>query len=898
MPYVVQPEGVTPGVAQFYATAHILSGFATGILVESHTGRPTRIEGNPDHPASLGAVDVFSQASILSLYDPERSRSVLNLGQDSTWDAFDLALQQALANAPTGQGVHILTAANSSPSFAAQIQAFIQQYPDTGHWQYDPINLDNVYQGANLAFGQALMPVYHLENADVIVSLEDDFLAVNPGHLHYIRAFADRRRITADQQIINRLYVLEGTPSITGSMADHRLPLRSSDVERFARALASRLGLPNASPADIPDRWNSWLDALADDLMGHLGTSLVTAGVGQPPVVHALAHWINAQLENAGKTVRYIDPITEAEQTASLAALTDAINSGQVSILLILGGNPGYTAPAGIPFADALPTVPFSAHLSFYEDETSVGCTWHLPMTNNLETWGDARAYDGTTTILQPLIQPLYDTRSGLELLEHALNSQARSGRDIVQGYWQGATQESDFDTFWYTALRDGVIAHTAADPISVSPVNFALSAAPAAAEGLELIIRPDPTLWDGTFNNNSWLQELPKPFTKLTWDNAALISPATAERLGLNNGTLVTLKSGNGSVQAAIWILPGQADDCVTITLGYGRTQTGHVGRDTGFNAYPLFALPAWFSAGLQVEPASGSYQLVTTQDHFSMEGRDLIHEADLGDYLQDPTLGYVSPVNQPSIYPSFAAGEYTWGMSIDLNACVGCNACIIACQAENNIATVGKGQVAARREMHWIRVDGYFRGDLDNPAFAHQPVPCMECEKAPCEPVCPVGATVHDDDGLNQMVYNRCVGTRYCSNNCPYKVRRFNFFEHADPNLRVLNNPDVSVRSRGVMEKCTYCVQRISRARSIAEREGRRILDGEVMTACQMACPAKAIVFGDITDASNQVAQLKQQPRNYAMLAELNTRPRTTYLAKLTNPNPALASDDGTGG
>ncbi len=444
--------------------------------------------------------------------------------------------------------------------------------------------------------------------------------------------------------------------------------------------------------------------------------------------------------------------------------------------------------------------------------------------------------------------------------------------------------------------MHDGIIADSAAEPVAVSIGDVTLPAAPTAAEGLELIVRPDPTLWDGEFNNNGWLQELPKPFTKMTWDNAALISPATAERLGVKNEDLVNLKTANGSIQAPVWILPGQADDCLTVTLGYGRMHTGHVGAGTGFNAYPVLTLPTWFSTGLQVEAAGGSYHLVTTQNHFTMEGRDdeLIHEAALSDYLQDPTLGYHNnPEQSPSLYPDFPQGEYAWGMSIDLNACIGCNACIIACQAENNIPTVGKEQVDAQREMHWIRVDGYFQGEMDNPAFLHEPVPCMQCEKAPCEAVCPVQATVHDDEGLNQMVYNRCVGTRYCSNNCPYKVRRFNFFDFSDPDLRVLNNPDVTVRSRGVMEKCTYCVQRISRAHITADREGRRIADGEVKTACQMACPANAIVFGDISDEHSMVSQLKQQPRDFAMLEELNTRPRTTYLAKLTNPNPALSSE-----
>ncbi len=885
VPYVTQPEDLTPSLPQFYASAHVLGGFATGILVESHTGRPTRIEGNPDHPASLGAADVFAEASILSLYDPERSQTVLHNGQSSDWDRFVSDLRTALGD--SGQGVRILSETITSPTLQAQIDAFLQKYSDAQWIQYDPVNLDNVYAGTKLAFGQAVAPLYQFENADVILSLEDDFLFTDPGRLHYTRTFSDRRRVNADQSTMNRLYAVEGTPSITGSMADHRLPLRSSDVERFARALADRLGLSGAAPGDVPDSWGRWLDALAADLKAAGGASLVTAGLGQPPIVHALAAWINTTLGGVGQTVTYVDPITASGQADSLAALIDSIDGGDVSGLLIFGGNPAYTAPS---LADALAKVPFTAHLGLYEDETSARCGWHLPLTHDLETWGDARAYDGTATILQPLILPIYDTRAPLDLLETLLADTPRDAMTIVQQYWQNAVTTDDFDTFWRTTLRAGVVANTSAAAADVTLASFELPAAPPAVDGLELIVRPDPTLWDGRFNNNGWLQELPKPFTKLTWDNAALISPATAERLGLNNGDLVTLTTANGTMQAPIWTLPGQTDDCITVTLGYGRTQTGKVGSGTGFDAYPLLSLPAWFYSNLTVKPTGESHKLVTTQNHFTMDGRDLIHEGTLADYLADPALGY-EHTEQPSLYPDFPKGDYSWGMSIDLNACIGCNACIVACQAENNIPTVGKEQVAVGREMHWLRVDGYFSGAMDNPEFSHQPVPCMHCEKAPCEPVCPVQATVHDSEGLNEMVYNRCVGTRYCSNNCPYKVRRFNFFDYSDPDLRVLNNPDVTVRARGVMEKCTYCVQRIKEARITAEREGRRIADGEIRTACQSACPADAIVFGDIADSGSMVAQLKQQQRDYALLGELNTRPRTTYLARLRNPNPALA-------
>jgi MoCo/4Fe-4S cofactor protein with predicted Tat translocation signal len=890
VPYVKQPPDLDAAAPQFYASAHVLNGFATGILVQSHTGRPTHIEGNPDHPANLGATDVFAEASILSLYDPERSQTVLHNGQASTWDQFDSALQSLLATLPTGSGIHILTNSITSASLNDLLRLLKRQFPTLQWHQYDPINFDNVYAGTKLAFGQPVLPVYHLENADILLSLEDDFLFTDPGHLHYTRAFTDRRRVHGENPTMNRLYVTESTPSITGSMADHRLPLRSSDVERFARALAERLGLANVASGTLSENWSRWLNALTDDLQAHPGSSLVTAGIGQPPIVHALAHWINATLGNVGKTIDYIAPLTAEAQHDSLRNLTEAMNSGSVSVLLILGGNPVYTASADVPFADALAKIPFSAHLSLYEDETSAGCIWHLPMSHDLETWADARAYDGTATILQPLIMPFYDTRSSLELLEHALSSQPRDALSIVQQYGQSAVPERDFEAFWRKSLHDGVVPDSAAQPVNVTLNHFTPPTTSPSISSLELIVRPDHSIWDGEFNNNGWLQELPKPFTKLTWDNAALVSPATAQQLGLNTGDLVTLKTASGSVQAPVMILPGQADDCITVTLGYGRTAIGKVGSGTGFNAYPLLVLPTWFAGGLQVEKTGATYPLATTQNHFSMEGRDLIHEGTLDDYLRDPQLGYSEPERQLSLYPPAPVGEYAWGMSIDLNACIGCNACIIACQSENNIPIVGKEQVEAGREMHWLRVDGYFGGDVDDPTFYHQPVPCMHCEQAPCEPVCPVGATVHDSEGINQMVYNRCVGTRYCSNNCPYKVRRFNFFDYSDPDLKILNNPDVTVRSRGVMEKCTYCVQRITHAHSVADREGRRIADGEVKTACQTACPANAIIFGDISDKTSQVAQMKAEARDYALLGELNTRPRTTYLARLTNPNPSL--------
>jgi len=913
VPYVEAPEQVVPGRPLFFATAMPLAGFATGVLAESHEGRPTKVEGNPQHPASLGATDAFAQASVLTLYDPDRSQVVTHRGRISTWTAFLGALNAALETERLRRGarLRLLTEAVTSPTLAHQLRELLARFPRARWYQYEPAGRDAARAGARLAFGRDLDAHYRLEGAAVILSLDADLLASGPGHLRYARDFAAARRGEPGRAQMNRLYVVESTPSLTGAMADHRWPLRPGEVEAFARAVARGLGLA-VRTHETAAAWDRGIPALVRDLQGHRGASLVVAGDQQAPAVHALAHAVNHALGNVGGTVIYTDPVEArpADSMASLRELAAEMEAGAVAVLLILGGNPVFTAPADLPFAQALGRVALRVHLGLYDDETSALCHWHIPEAHYLESWGDARAYDGTVTILQPLIAPLYNGKTAHEVLAALFGQTDRSAYDIVRDSWRRQRPGGDFERFWRRALHDGVVPGTAFPPKRVAlrsgaglaepkgtPGAGPASAPPAEAGSLEIVFRPDPTIFDGRFANNGWLQELPKPLTKLTWDNAALMAPATAERLGLRNEDMVALRYRGRTVEAPVWMAPGHAEGAVTLHLGYGRTRAGRVGSGIGVNASALRTADApWFGAGLEVRKTGRRYPLAGTQQHHAIEGRHLVREATLDESRKDPDFAR-RPGHDPApghtLYPEWRSEGYAWGMAIDLNACIGCGACVVACQAENNIPVVGKDQVARGREMHWLRVDRYYEGHPENPETVHQPVPCMHCENAPCELVCPVGATVHSAEGLNDMVYNRCVGTRYCSNNCPYKVRRFNFYQYADfrtPSLKALRNPNVTVRSRGVMEKCTYCVQRINAARIAAEKEDRRIRDGEVVTACQAACPTQAIVFGDIHDPQSRVARAKADPRNYGLLTELNTRPRTTYLARLRNPNPAL--------
>ena len=942
VPYVKQPEQIVPGRPLFFATAMPLRGRGIGLLVESHMGRPTKIEGNPDHPASLGATDIYAQASVLALYDPDRSRTITYLGEIRPWGSF-LEAARSIADAKKGQrgaGFRLLTQTVSSPTLAGQMRDLQQEMPEIGWHQYEPVNGDNVRAGAVLAFGEPVDTHYRFEDAWVVLSLEADFLGQGSASLRHARGFAAARRPADARAEMNRLYVVESTPSTTGAVADHRLPLRASGIEAFARAVAAGLGVAGAGgdARRLPAPARTWIGPLVKDLQQHRGATIVVAGDAQPPVVHALAHAMNLALGNAGNTVVYTEPIeaNPVDHQQSIRQLGEDIDAGRVDTLMILGGNPVYDAPADLDFAGRIAKVGLRIYLGLHHNETAAACQWHLPEAHDLESWSDVRASDGTVTIIQPLIAPLYAGRTAHEMVGAFSSRPGRSSYEIVREYWSrrmaaptssaraptraptpGQPQSapatpggSEFERFWRKALHDGVVTGTAAAAKTVSLKTAAWPIAPAAppgpgGRGLEIVFRPDPTIYDGRFANNAWLQELPKALTTLTWDNVALVSPATAQRLGLETGDLVELRYRRRSVRAPVWVMPGQAPESVTVFLGYGRTRAGAVGNNLGYNAYVLrTASQPWFDQGLEVVKTGRKYTLAARQHHQMMEGRHLVRSGTAEEYRKNPAFArdmQEEPPRALTMYPEHKYDGYKWGMAIDLNSCVGCNACVIACQAENNIPVVGKDQVARGHEMHWLRLDRYYQGtNLDNPETFFQPVPCMHCENAPCEVVCPVGATVHSPEGINDMVYNRCVGTRYCSNNCPYKVRRFNFLLYTDwntPSLKMVRNPDVTVRSRGVMEKCTFCIQRVSAAKIEAEKAARAVRDGEVLTACQAVCPTGAIVFGDLNDKQSRVAKLKAEPREYSLLGELNTRPRTSYLAKLRNPNPELPADAGDG-
>jgi MoCo/4Fe-4S cofactor protein with predicted Tat translocation signal len=913
VPYVKQPENVIPGRPKFYATAFTLGGYASPILVESHMFRPTKIEGNPEHPASLGGTDVYAQASILDLYDPDRAQNITYMGDTRSWTAFmeavrgPMNVQKGLA----GSGVRILTQTVSSPTLAAQIRGYLEANPQAKWHVYEPISRDNVVEGAKLAFGEPVETRYDFSKADVIVSLDADFLYAGfPGSARYTRDFAARRNPDAN---MNRLYVIESTPSSTGMKADHRLSLRAVEIEKFAFAIANALGAgPTENVASV--EWAKFADAVVKELGSQKGRSVVVAGDHQPPSVHELAHTMNAALGNVGKTVFYTDPVdaNPVNRSQSLHALVEDMHAGKVDLLLILGGNPAYDAPTELEFASALKSnaVSLKVCLSSHRNETAELCQWHVPEAHHLEAWSDARAYDGTVSIIQPLIEPLYGGKTAHEIITILAGQSGITGHDLIQGYWQKQHTGADFDAFWRKSLHDGWIAGTTYAPKNVALKTTSFPATQSASSnGYELNFRRDPSIYDGRFSNNGWLQELPKPLTKLTWDNPIMIGPAMAQRLKLNFKDVAELEFNGKKVKGAVWIQAGHPDNSITVFLGYGRTRAGRIGTGTGFDVYPMRTSQAqWFADGAKLTPTGEIYQLASTQGYQTMETPDgserpLVQERSLEEYKKEPNFAKEgAPPQDLTLYKpglfEYAKEAYSWGMAIDLNACVGCNNCIVACQSENNIAVVGKEQTLKGRHMHWLRVDAYYNGPRDNPKGFFQPVPCMQCENAPCELVCPVQATIHSTEGLNDMVYNRCVGTRYCSNNCPYKVRRFNFLLFQDwetPQFKLMRNPDVTVRSRGVMEKCTYCVQRISERRIDTEtasvREGKDIRIGDdLQTACQQSCPANAIVFGNLNDPNSQVVKWKAQSRNYSLLGELNTRPRTTYLAEIRNPNPEL--------
>ena len=939
VPYVRQPDGMILGKPQQYATVMPFGADAIGILVESHEGRPTKIEGNPDHPSSLGATDFFAQAAILDLYDPDRAKTPTYAGDIRTWAMFQgaaagLATSQKSVN---GAGMRILTGTITSPVLAAQIDYVLKLFPQAKWHQWEPAVSDGSREGAKLAFGRYVNTVYRIEKADVILSLDADFMASGPGHVRYMKDFYKRRNLTGPSDEMNRLYVVEPTPGVTGSSADHRLPLRASEVEPFVRAIAAKLGLGGS--ATLTGAAEKFAEAVTKDLQKSRGTSLVVAGEQQSAEVHALAHAINAALGNAGTTVYYTDPVeaNPVNHADSLHELAADIHKGKVDLLLILGCNPVYDAPRDWAFSEfeqKLKKVHTVVHVSSHYNETSEFSHWHIPETHFLESWGDARAFDGTYSVIQPLIAPLYQGHSAFEVLAAFTDKPGVTSYDAVREHLKTILGSGDAEKNWRKTLNDGVVAGTALPPLSISakfnPADLPAAKAHAADE-LEFVFRPDPTIYDGRFANNGWLQELAKPITKLTWDNAALVSPATGQKLGIGRkiqsrggehgqvrSSVVDIELSNGKVTAAAWVVPGQADGVVVLPLGYGRKKAGETGTNKGFNAYAVRASDAlWAAAGGKITVKDDDYPLACTQFHHNVEGRKIVSSASLEEFKKNPNFVHEKDETPPqglTLYQNFEElgyyKGYKWAMAIDLTKCNGCSACVVACQSENNIPVVGKDQVMRGREMHWIRIDRYYESGLKtqadedseipalaNPPTYFQPVPCQQCENAPCEQVCPVGATAHSAEGLNDMTYNRCIGTRYCSNNCPYKVRRFNFLRFQDwdtPSLKLMRNPEVTIRSRGVMEKCTYCVQRINNGRINAEKEnggiGREIRDGEIITACEQACPSEAIVFGNANDPNSRVSKLRAQQRNYNMMGELNARPRTTYLGAVRNLNSDL--------
>ncbi|MBV8553090.1 MAG: TAT-variant-translocated molybdopterin oxidoreductase [Acidobacteriaceae bacterium] len=895
VPYVRQPENVIPGVPLFYATAMPVAGYARGLLVESHLNRPTKVEGNPDHPASLGATTYFEQASVLNLYDPDRSETVLHEGRLSTWPSFTGRFSeeaQSIAGRK-GEGLAILSGVTTSPTLISQMNALRNQWPAAKWYVHEPSVNPAVANAARKIAGRNAFIAYDLSKADVIVSLESDFLNNGPAALVYARQFSARKAVDEGQTPV-RLYAIESARSVSGSLADHHVPVKSSAIPAIAYQLAKACGVnaPEAGTA-APE----WLPAVAQDLQKSKGRCVVIPGEFQPESVHLAAYAMNAALGNVGTTVRIYEGV-EPENTLSIEDLTNDLNSGKVETLVIFHQNPVYDAPATLNFEQAIRKARLVVRLGQMFDETSRWSHWHIPEAHYLEAWSDSRAFDGTVTIQQPLIEPLYGGKSAHELLTILLGKPDQSSHDIVKGYWQSQIK-NDFDGTWKTSLHDGWIAGSALGTINGNAAPLpALDMQPIS--GTEIVFRPDPTIGDGSWANNGWLQECPKPQSKMTWDNVIFVSPKNAAQLKVDKGYILRVTVNGRTVEGPAWVLPGHAEDSFTVHLGYGRKASGRVGTDIGYNAYLIQDAKTPWIAGGSITATGRQMGIADVQETQTMAGRDPVRMADIAEYRKHPDFPTMEAEDKPLprdetlYYPNdFPYTGYKWGMTIDLNVCTGCSACIVACQAENNIAVVGKDQVARGRHMHWIRVDRYYHGNLDNPASYNQPVPCMHCEDAPCEVVCPVAATVHSKEGLNQMVYNRCVGTRYCSNNCPYKVRRFNFYLYSDWNTQSLygvRNPDVTVRSRGVMEKCSYCVQRIQEVKIQSEKENRRVRDGEIKTACQQVCPTQAITFGDLNEKSSKVAKLQALPRVYGLLDDLNTHPRTQYLGYVRNPNEAL--------
>ncbi|WP_428484797.1 TAT-variant-translocated molybdopterin oxidoreductase [Rhodopila sp.] len=901
VPYVRAPEQVVPSATLSYASAALIDGFANGVLVTTRNGRPIKIEGNPQHPWTRGGTDVFGQASILDLYDPLRSQAVQYLGRASTWLAARAALvgRFAQSRAEQGNGLRLLTGPVTSPSLIAQIDAMRQAFPRMRWHSHMPADRSPAYAATQQVFGRALETRWHFDQAKLVVALDGDFLDPGPHQVGVSRDWIEARQASARNGSLLQLHTAAMVPNLTSAKSDYHVAVGPRDMEQLARSLLSTVsGQQQTVPAGPIREWQS---RVAAALQAAHGQCIVIAGATQPAAVQAAVHGLNVALGNVGKTVFYTAPVLA--QAESLTALAADIDRGDVRTLVMLDTNPAYDAPADLRFIDLFAKVPLKIHAGLYVNETANYADWHLPLAHPLETWGDARALDGTVSVIQPTIQPFYGSRSMQEILSLLIDQTAANGLTLLRGHYQQDTDAATFEPRWRQALLDGFLPNTAlpaedvrvnAVPKAGAPEAVAPDArAPAPPpnsppKGLDVIFRPDPTIWDGSLANNGWLQELPKPLTKLVWENAISIAPALAERAHLSQGDIVTLAVAGRSVEGPVWVLPGQADNTVALTLGYGRPAPDLLFSGLGYDAYAVrISASPWQLPGGTLHAVGRRVQLATTQIHNTMEGHDFARVQPMG----AAPVGDPANAVQPTLYPdnSQHGDGRAWAMVIDNDACIGCNACVVACQAENNIAVVGKEQVLAGRAMHWLRIDRYYEGGLDDPDTHFMPIPCMHCEQAPCEVGCPVEATLHDSEGLNLQVYNRCIGTRACSSYCPYKVRHFNYLDYTGgqaPSIQARNNPDVTVRSRGVMEKCTYCVQRIAAARITADKDNAPIPDGAVQTACQGACPTRAITFGDKNNPRSAVAALRTDPRHYALLGELNVRPRTTYLAEWAPP------------
>ncbi|MGJ0509788.1 MAG: 4Fe-4S dicluster domain-containing protein [Methylocystis sp.] len=883
IPAVRAPPDVIQGAPQLYSTAFVHEGYAAGVLVKHWMGRPIKVEGNPRHPASLGAADAMAQAQLLDFYNPDRSWAVTHKGQPSTIPALERALaeQRESLAASSGEGFVILTGAVASTTLSAQLESLRQKYPAARWLHWEPISRAGAERGAVLAYGRPLAATFNLQNADVILAIDSDLLSAAPGALLYARDFAARRNPTR-ASAMNRLYAIEPGWSLTGAAADHRIIAGPDALRSAVLALAAAI-FNRPGPEEPP-----WLAAAVADLKAHHGRALIHVGPEQPPETHALAFAMNEALGARGQTLNLIEPVLHpsADEAFTLAALVDEMNSGKISALVIIDSNPVFTAGA-VDFAEALKRVPFTLTLTTTPTETSDATLWAVPMTHAWESWSDGRAFDGTATILQPQALPLYGGFDPHRLLSLFLQATAGDSKDLVQQSWKPRFPTA-FDSSWRDALAQGAIPDTASRKVE-SPIRTdaaSLTPPDRAEAALNLLLRPDPYIWDGRFAENAWLQELPRPISKMTWDNPLLVPTQYAQTMQLSDGDLVDISAGGRSVTAPVLIAPGQAQDCVIASLGFGRRRAGYAGLAAGVDFFPLSgaqSVPTIRKLGQRVGLARTERHHAMRDDHGTYARRDT-----LADFL----AGKTSPALEegPFLYRWKPEGPAAWGMSIDLNACIGCGACIVACQAENNVPVVGKEQVLREREMHWLRIDRYFDGPAEDPRISFQPVLCMHCEQAPCEPVCPVGATMHDAEGLNVMVYNRCIGTRFCSNNCPYKVRRFNYFAFAEAERRPpeARNPDVTVRARGVMEKCTFCIQRIAQARIEADKTDQPV--AEIQTACQATCPTGAFSFGNLASADSDVVRRKRSPLAYALLADQNTVPRVTYEQRITNENPAI--------